>query len=287
MNQQAISVIIPCLNCREHLSASLRSVLQQTFPPSEIILIDDGSTDSSAELAVEVFLESDIPFRILRQSHKGLGAARNCGLESVHTAWVALLDADDVWFPNKLARIVKVLNSSVKKPDLIYHSTRALGGGRDRLCRPVWSVEDILAHGHAPIPSSCVLRTESLRKLKGFSENPAHLGAEDLHLWIRMLRAGMRFERISEFLGSYRAGGMSSFLSEHLQHVDNVLKDLHRVGYISDEHLRQARERKQYEAGRARHKEGRFPEALDHYSKVSLDFKALLFKFLALLRIRK
>lgn len=252
-----------------------------------MILVDDGSTDDSAELAVEVMLEMAIPFRILRQHHKGLGAARNRGLEAVQTPWVALLDADDVWYPNKLKRIGEVLRSSVKKPDVVYHSTRALGGGRDRLCRPVWSVEDILARGHAPMPSACTIRTESLRRLKGFTENKDHLGAEDLHLWIRMLRAGMRFESVPEFLGSYRYGGMSSSLNTHMNHVDNVLKDLHRVGYISDEHLRQARDRKQYEAGRARHKEGQFKEAMQHYDKVPLDVKALFFRLLAYLRIQK
>jgi hypothetical protein len=79
---------------------------------------------------------------------------------------------------------------------------------------------------------------------------------------------------------------MSSILDEHMTKVDSVLKDLHRVGYISDEHLRQARDRKQYEAGRSLHKDGYFKEAMKHYDKVPLDFKALIFRTLALLKIK-
>jgi hypothetical protein len=264
----------------------LDSVLAQTDAVDEIIMVDDGSTDKSAELALEILSETDIPFRIVRQANAGLGAARNRAIEEASSEWIAMLDADDVWFPEKIQKIRTVLNSSTRKPDVLYHSTRSVGGGRDRICRPVWGVDDILARGNAPVPSACVIQLSSIQKLNGFSEERKHLGAEDLHLWIRMLRAGMRFESLQEFLGSYRYGGMSSMLSTHLNHVEAVLKDLHRVGYISDEHLRQANDRKHYEAGRAHHKEGRFKKAIGFYDMVPLDTKALVFRILAFMRIK-
>lgn len=281
-----ISVVIPCLNCSAHVQQALASVLAQREPVDEIIMVDDGSSDESALLALELLAETDIPYRIIRQANAGLGAARNRGFEAASCEWVALLDADDIWFPEKIQRIKKVLGSSTKKPDVLYHSTRAIGGGRDRVCKPVWGIDDILARGNAPVPSACIIQVSSLQKMNGFSENRMHLGAEDLHLWIRMLRAGMRFESLNEFLGSYRYGGMSSMLSTHLNHVDAVLKDLNRVGYITEEHLRQARDRKQYEAGRAHHKEGRFQKAIAHYDLVPLHTKALMFRLLAQLRIK-
>lgn len=249
-------------------------------------MVDDGSTDDSAEIAFEILSETDIPFRIIKQANAGLGAARNRGFEAAEGEWVALLDSDDVWFPEKIKKIQEALKSSNKKPDVLYHSTRAIGGGRDRICKPVWGIDDILAKGNAPVPSATVIKVAALRQMKGFSESRNHLGAEDLHLWIRMLRAEMRFESLREFLGSYRYGGMSSILNEHMARVDSVLKDLHRVGYITDEHLRQARDRKQYEAGRALHKDGHFKEAMKHYDKVSLDFKALIFRVLSLLNVK-
>jgi glycosyltransferase involved in cell wall biosynthesis len=286
LKEISISVVVPCLNCSAYVKQALSSVIAQESPVHEIIMVDDGSSDNSAEIAFELLSENDIPFRIIKQANAGLGAARNRGFEEAEGEWVALLDSDDVWFPEKIKRIKEVLNSSNKKADVLYHSTRAIGGGRDRICRPVWGIDDILARGNAPVPSATVIRVEALQQLKGFSESRKHLGAEDLHLWIRMLRADMRFESLREFLGSYRYGGMSSILDEHMTKVDSVLKDLHRVGYITDEHLRQARDRKQYEAGRSLHKDGLFKEAMKHYDKVPLDFKALVFRVLALLKVK-
>ena len=102
-----ISVLIPCLNCSSFLQASLRSVREQSLPPMEVLLVDDGSSDDSAQRAQELMDGASFPMHIIRQENRGLGAARNAGIQQVRGEWVAMLDADDIWATNKLEMQVK------------------------------------------------------------------------------------------------------------------------------------------------------------------------------------
>ena len=91
------SVVIPVYNGERYLAEAIESALAQTHTPFELIVVDDGSTDASRAVA-----ESYAPrVRVVSQSHRGIGAARNRGLAEVRGDWVAFLDADDVWEPKK------------------------------------------------------------------------------------------------------------------------------------------------------------------------------------------
>lgn len=95
-----ISVVIPCFNGARFLRQTLESVVRQTYRAHEIIVVDDGSTDDSAAIA-----ESFGPLvRVIRQPNQGESVARNCGIEEACGEWVAFLDADDLWEPEKLER---------------------------------------------------------------------------------------------------------------------------------------------------------------------------------------
>ena len=95
--QPSVSVVIPCFNNERYVGAAIESVLSQTFPPPEAIVIDDGSTDSSA--AVVARFPS---VTLMRQENAGAGAARNAGIARAVGEFIALLDADDLWAPTKL-----------------------------------------------------------------------------------------------------------------------------------------------------------------------------------------
>lgn len=94
-----VSVIIPAFNCAAYLPAAIESVLNQTFSDHEIIVVDDGSTDQTQEVVVP-YLDR---IRYVRQANKGLPGARNTGIRASSGEFVALLDADDSWVPEKLA----------------------------------------------------------------------------------------------------------------------------------------------------------------------------------------
>ena len=96
-----ISVVIPLYNKASTIYTTLISVLAQSVRPREVIVIDDGSTDGSAEIVEQMIVEE--PYvRLVRQANAGVSAARNRAIEMAHGEWVALLDGDDIWSPEYL-----------------------------------------------------------------------------------------------------------------------------------------------------------------------------------------
>ena len=103
-----VSVVIPCYNARRYIDAALHSVAAQQWPDVEVIVVDDGSTDGSAQ-----HIEARHPsVRLLRQANQGVAAARNAGIAAARGEWVAFLDADDLWLPGKLAAQFELLERS-------------------------------------------------------------------------------------------------------------------------------------------------------------------------------
>ncbi len=132
MKPPTISCIVPCFNSSAYVAEALDSIFAQTHRPIEVIVADDGSTDGTPEL---VGRRSEIT--VVTQAERGPAATRNLGLRSASGDWVAFLDADDLWHPEKLSRQYRCF---VDDPELQYcvtHAqmfwTAALRGERDRL----------------------------------------------------------------------------------------------------------------------------------------------------------
>lgn len=97
-NKKGISVVIPAYNCQLYIKRAIESVLSQTRPADEVIVVDDGSTDGTAEV-VGAYGSKVI---LLQQENAGVSAARNAGIRAASGDWIAFLDADDEWLPDKL-----------------------------------------------------------------------------------------------------------------------------------------------------------------------------------------
>ena len=99
-----VSIIVPAYNAEKYVADAIESVLRQTYPYFELIIVDDASTDRTAEV-VQSF--SDQRIKLIRHtSNKGPGAARNTAIETAKGKWIAFLDADDQWKVNRLERLV-------------------------------------------------------------------------------------------------------------------------------------------------------------------------------------
>ena len=101
----SIAVVIPTYNRITTLARAIESVLAQTSPASEIIVVDDGSSDGTASWIREHYPQ----IKLIEQPNRGVSAARNRGIESTHCDWIALLDSDDEWLPKKLEEQVALI----------------------------------------------------------------------------------------------------------------------------------------------------------------------------------
>lgn len=106
--QKLISVIIPVYNVKLYLAESIESVIHQTLPCLEILLIDDGSTDGSGEIC-DRYSKVDQRIKVIHQKNRGLSAARNVGLNACKGEFVAFLDLDDVFCKNALSKMYNAM----------------------------------------------------------------------------------------------------------------------------------------------------------------------------------
>ena len=179
-----ISVIIPTYNRSRLLSRCLNSVMAQTLPADEVIVIDDGSTDDTAW-----FLREDYPsIHYIYQDNHGVSAARNAGIQAATGEWLAFLDSDDVWEPAKLARQLTALKEN--KQYLVAHTNetwlykgkpkpqqarhRKYGGRIFQHCLPLCAMS----------PSSIMIHCSVFEEVGLFDESlPA---CEDYDMWLRI-----------------------------------------------------------------------------------------------------
>jgi len=105
----SVSVIIPAFNCEDCVIDAIRSAREQTHPPNEIIVVDDGSKDSTAELVSRYSKDIDSLTLLRHKENQGQNAANNTGLEHASSDFVAFLDADDIWFHQKLSKQIALL----------------------------------------------------------------------------------------------------------------------------------------------------------------------------------
>ena len=188
MSEPTISVVIPLYNKQLEIGATVRSVLAQTRPPQEIIVVDDGSTDGGAEVVRAI---GSPLVRLVRQSNAGVCAARNRGIAESTGEYIALLDADDAWEPGFLAEIAAMIREF---PGCgLYCTAFSIISHDGTYPAPTPSERGVVAnffresaHRYIAIPSaSCIPR----RVFDNVGLFPVGMKiAEDLYMWIRIAR---------------------------------------------------------------------------------------------------
>jgi glycosyltransferase involved in cell wall biosynthesis len=186
------SVVIPLYNKARYVHGAVRSVLAQSLPPHEVIVVDDGSSDYSAEVVQTI---ADPRVRLIRQPNSGVSAARNRGIAAATGDWIAFLDADDWYHPDMLAAL-KQAHEACPEAGMLGAQTRTM---TNTLGDPdpwpvtegfveVEVVEDLRQRWMRTAPfnsSSVAIRTSLLREMGTcFIEGESH--GEDLDLWFRV-----------------------------------------------------------------------------------------------------
>ncbi len=164
-----VSVIIPCYNGERFIRHTIESVLRQTDPPRQTIVIDDGSTDRSAAIVEQLAASSGGAVELVRQANSGESRARNIGIDRATCAFVAFLDADDLWLPEKTAKQLQALEN---QPDAVAVHTRVFnfqdslddhGRAETEQTKDDPSVEDLISY-HYISPSTLVVRKDAMTK---------------------------------------------------------------------------------------------------------------------------
>jgi teichuronic acid biosynthesis glycosyltransferase TuaG len=198
------SVITPVLNAVQFLPDTLAAVQKQTMSDWEHILIDDGSNDGSLEM-MQLAAAADPRLRVLRTSGRmGPGKARNLGLACARGDYVAFLDADDLWLPQKLERCVAWVQANDYA--FIYHDYRHISRDGKKIGAVISGPEQLdVRNLHTRRGAGCLTVVIDRKKLPEFRFPDDHDGLnEDFVAWLRLLRKGYVGHRLPQDLARYR-----------------------------------------------------------------------------------
>ncbi len=226
-----LSIIIPTYNSEKYIERTLLSVFNQTYDRYEVIVSDDGSCDKTTEVVKDIFHRfPGKETRLLINEHKGPSMARNKGIESAKNEWIAFLDSDDLWLPQKLQRVAGFI---VENPEvnLICHNEiwkRDAGdvlfdyaNNFDRKIHPFLS----LYRRNTLSASATVIKKELLIRAGLF--DPEMPSAQDYDLWLRIaMLPDLKIKFIDEALGFYftTEGNISSNIEKRLDCLLRIKK---------------------------------------------------------------
>lgn len=227
-----ITVIVPAYQAEAFLANTLASVAKQTKRPLELIVVDDGSTDLTCKVA-ESFAQahSELSVRLLREPHRGPGAARNVGIRAANSQWIAFLDADDLWHPVKLAKMADAIQAHPKANLFCHNETVRWLDGTERAMdysagfsvgKPI--PRQLYQNNHFST-SAVVCQRDLVLRWNGFDETLT--SAQDYELWLR-ISPDLVPVFVPEVLGTYvlREGNITT--TRFWKRLFNILRVKHK-----------------------------------------------------------
>ena len=207
-----VSVIIPTYNQAELLADCLDSVFAQSFGDFEVLVVNNFSTDDTGPILDRfVGQVGDRLKRVDFANQGSIAAGRNRGAALARGEWLAFLDSDDLWEPEKLA----VCLEAVQTADFCCHPVHLLKDGQwigeaGRLSLGELDYKNYLFSGNKVVTSTVMVKRAAFVAQRGFNEAQALITAEDWDLWLRLVRAGAKPVVVDRNLGQYRLHGGSS-----------------------------------------------------------------------------
>ncbi len=257
-----VSIIIPTYNRSTLLKEALLSISAQSETDWEVIVVNNFSEDDTLEM-IDALNEPRIS--VVNFRNDGIiGASRNRGVEAAQSDWIAFLDSDDTYHPQKLEKCLQSVRSEI---DIVNHRFTKIRDGRVFWASPRHITADatyrnMFFKGNCLAPLTTLIRRNVLLQCQGFSEECELITAEDRDLWLRLAEAGARVHFIDDILANYRVhdAGASRSIDVHLQASLNVInRHAKRITpHAVFDNIRVQRQRAlvTYSAGRAYHAAG-------------------------------
>lgn len=224
MPKPKISIVIPSYNRAEYISATLDSILAQTYKDFEIVFVDDGSTDNTEKILHE-YSGKDYRVKYFKQPNSERAVARTYGMELAMGDYICLVDSDDLWYPNKLEVQLKVMDedpdvilsyASVNRVDM--QGNRTMAATRQHEGYTGWVFFELLKRNFISSVTP-MFRKEVLKKVK--EQNTSFIPYEDWDFWLRMSREG-KFYHITQPLGDYRLHPGQSVQNVNAERIEKV-----------------------------------------------------------------
>lgn len=257
-----ISIVIPTYNRANLIGKAIQSILDQSYENWELIIVDNYSDDNTKEV-IKAFNDD----RILMLSTPRTGsvaASRNLGVVHSNGEWIAFLDSDDWWFPEKLMYVCKALRNN---PDLIYHDLQIVNADgasmkqkrtRSRkLKAPIYL--DLLLNGNDIALSSVVVRKSIFLRVNGMNESTSFFAVEDYDTWLRIAQISNIFVHIPKVLGAYRLHGGNIGKINNFQYLSNALNA--HLQNLNERQLRRYQSHYVYQIARSNYNNGHYSEA--------------------------
>lgn len=211
-----VSVIIPAYNAEQFVERTLSSVLNQTYQNLEVIVVNDGSHDRTAEIVSEM-AHRDERIILLQQPNSGVAAARNLGIQHSRGEFIAPIDADDIWHPENIAKQVNCALEGGSSVGMVYswsiyidETDAPLGGFRAfSITKNVF--QTLVCHNFLGNASASLIRCSCLEKVGSYNTNlrtQNAQGCEDWDLYLRLAKY-YQFQVVPEFLVGYRKSSSS------------------------------------------------------------------------------
>lgn len=222
----SISIIVPTYNQAEYLEDCLESAYNQTQPAHEIIVVNDGSTDGTAEIAERYrfaqFPGIESPVKVIHQVNKGLASARNTGIMNATGEFILPLDSDDMLKENAIERLTAAIYTY--NADIIAPSFEMFGLRDDKVILQGFTLEDLKVANRMGYFS--LVRRSALLETGGYSPKMTW-GFEDFHEWFDLFRRGKNIAVLQEILVRYRVRS-NSMLTTANQHSDELMGQIKR-----------------------------------------------------------
>lgn len=234
MQVPVVSIVIPTYNHAKFLRGALNSLLAQNFTEWEAIVVNNFSQDDTVSV-IESY--GDPRIRLVNFANHGIiAASRNHGIAHTTAPYIAFLDSDDIWYPEKLDKCLQRLRQGY---DMVCHAEKWVGPG-NRVRTVMYGPETratysaLLYEGNCISTSAVVVRRELVERVGCFSEETAFITAEDYELWLKLARAGSRIGFVTDVLGEYliHDGNQSRVAVRNMEAVMAVVQH-HLAGQLS------------------------------------------------------